>query len=478
MYSREDLILRTLGRPSLKFYLLLGAAGGLVAWFAYAWSFALRYGLITTGLGDWGSGGGVTWGMFIGAYIWWIGIAHGGIIISAAVRLFNLRSLMPAARLAELLTIAALSMAAMFIVLHLGRPDRMVVSIIRAFPRAVFSSPLAWDVLVITLYFTLTATYVLLTIRRDLYAIRGRIGNGAVSPGGHVQGPSAIRSHLDNEEAMAPRGHVRDHPTGRVRMPALLPLLHRVLLLGYRTEEDEKVERMVWWLALAVIILAPLFLHGGVIPWLFAIVPSMPGWYGGIQGPTFLTIALTSALSGVIVVAYIFRRVYGWEEIIPDSVFKSLTFFLIIFAILFLWLQVQVLVTGLYAAPSAVEEVTQAKVHTPAYWLAIGLVVVAIAYLGAQRLRPSLFNLHRTFVVAFFPLAATLIEKTLFVVEGLMEPRFAIYRAIPGTYWPSWIELSSIMGTVALVVLFFALIPKVIPVVEVKAEEDKREHDA
>lgn len=248
--------------------------------------------------------------------------------------------------------------------------------------------------------------------------------------------------------------------------------------MGYRPEEDEKVERMVWWLALAVIILAPLFLHGGVIPWLFAVIPSMPGWYGGIQGPTFLTIALTSALSGVIVVAYIFRRVYGWEEIIPDSVFQSLTFFLIIFAVLFLWLQVQVILPGSYAPPVGVEEVTQAKIHTPAYWLAIGLVVVAVAYLGAQRLRPSLFSLHRTFIVAFLPLAATLLEKTLFVVEGLMEPRFALYRAIPGVYRPSWVELSSIIGTIALVVIFFALIPKVIPVVEVKAEEDRREHHA
>jgi len=30
---------------------------------------------------------------------------------------------------------------------------------------------------------------------------------------------------------------------------------------------------MVWWLAAAVIIMAPLLLHGGVIPWLFALLP-------------------------------------------------------------------------------------------------------------------------------------------------------------------------------------------------------------
>ncbi|MBI4298109.1 MAG: polysulfide reductase NrfD [Chloroflexi bacterium] len=473
--SREALILKTLGRPSPKFFLLLAVAGGAVAWFAYAWSFMLRYGMITTGLADWGSAGGVTWGMFIGGYIWWIGIAHGGIIISAAVRLFNLRTFMPVARLAELLTLCALSMAALFIVLHLGRPDRMVVSIVRAFPRAIFSSPLAWDVLVITLYFTLTATYIALTVRQDLQAIRGGMGNEAAVGGGRARGGYFSRSRLGSSTV---RGYTGGQYAGRGQLPALPALVHRVLLTGYKPEESKKVERMVWWLALAVIILAPLFLHGGVIPWLFAILPSMPGWYGGLQGPTFLSIALTSALSGVIIIAYIFRRVYGWEDIIPDSVFKGLTFFLIIFAMLFLWLQIQGLVTGLYAAPVGVEAVTRAKVHSFSYWLAIGLVAVAVAYLGAQRLRPSLFSPHRTFVVAFLPLVATLLEKSLFVVEGIMEPRFSLYRAVPGAYKPSWIEVSAIVGTIGLVVMFFALVPKVIPVVEVTTDEDRREHNA
>lgn len=427
--AREALILRTLGRPSMKFYLLVAAAGGVLLWFLlYAWPFLLRYGLITTGEGDWGPGGATLWGLFIGAYIWWIGIAHGGIIISAAVKLFNMISLRPVARLAELLTIFSLSMAGLFIVLHVGRPERMVVSILRAFPWAVASSPLVWDVVVLTLYIVLTATYIMLTIRRDLYAIR--------------------------------RG-----------VPALVAPLHRLLLFGYRPEEDEKVGRMVWWLALCVMILAPLFLHGGVIPWLFAVVGSKPVWYGAVQGPMFLSIALTSALSGVIIVAYIFRRVYGWNELIPDAAFHRLTFFLIIVGMLFLWLQLQTLLTGLYAPPSMVEKITQAKVAMPAYWVAMGLVAVAIAYLGAQRIWPSLFSLHRTFVVAFFPLVANLMEKTLFVVEGTMKPEFAIFRAVPGFYWPSWIEVSAVLGTIALVVLLFTVAAKLIPVVEVKEEE-------
>lgn len=428
MKEQRALLLRSMGRPGPRFYLTLGASAGALLWFLYAWGFQLRYGLVTTGLGDWGSGGGVPWGVYIGSYIWWIGIAHGGIIVSAAVRLFRIRALRPVARLAELVTLIALSMAALFILFHLGRPDRVVRSIVVAYPWTVFSSPLVWDVTVITLYFVLTATYILLTVRRDLYRVRDAL-------------------------------------------PRPLTPLYRLLLVGYTPQEDEKVDRMAWWLAFAVILLAPLFLHGGVIPWLFAVLPSMPGWYGGIQGPTFLSIALTSALGAVLLVAYLCRRFYGWEEVIPDRVFRILGGGLAFFAMLFLWFQVQQVLTGVYAPPLEVERVWEKKLGTGAYWVSIGLVASAVLYLGAQVIWPSLFRVGRTVVVGLFPLLGTLIEKVLFVVEGLMEPRFGLYRAVPGLYWPSWIEVSALLASVALAVALFVLITKVIPVVEIHETE-------
>lgn len=38
-----------------------------------------------------------------------------------------------------------------------------------------------------------------------------------------------------------------------------------------------------------------------------------------------------------------------------------------------------------------------------------------------------------------------MIEKTLFVVEGLMYPVFRLYEGVPGSYTPSWVELSSLI---------------------------------
>jgi molybdopterin-containing oxidoreductase family membrane subunit len=221
--------------------------------------------------------------------------------------------------------------------------------------------------------------------------------------------------------------------------------------------------------------MAPLLLHGGVIPWLFALLPSMAGWHGGVQGPSFLSIALTSAVSGIVIIAASFRRAYGWQDLIPDEVFRGLAKWLGFFSLIFLWLQLQQVITGIFAAPTTLQHATEVKITTPVYWVAIGLVAAGLLYIFASALRPSLFSIPRLVAVSVAVLAGTLVEKTLFVVEGLQHAHFALYDGVPGAYVPSPVELSSVLGTVGIVVLFFLAVSKVIPVVELHAIE--AEHD-
>ena len=426
--SRAD-ILKPLRRTTRSYYLLLAAVVVAIVIFLVAYGFQLQRGMVVTGLGDWGSGGGVTWGLYIGAFIWWVGIAHGGIILSAAVRLFGMKRYRPVARMAELLTIFALTAAGIYIVLHVGRPDRIVVSVLLNYPETVLSSPLVWDVTVITLYFVLTATYLGLTLRSDIMQLRSEL-------------------------------------------PDRFEPLYRIITVGYTEAEDEIVERMVWWLAVGLIVLAPLLLHGGVIPWLFALVPSMPGWFGAVQGPQFLTIALTSAIGGVIVITYVFRKVYDWGHILTDDVVRGLTLWLGLFGVLFTWLQLQQVITGVFSAPLDLSQVTYAMLTHSAYIYALGVMVLVLAYIFAQAIEPSNFTLERSVIASVAVLSATLAEKVLFVVEGMMYPSFDLYAAAPGEYFPSLIELASVLGTIGIVTLLFMLVIKVIPVIELHAIED------
>jgi Ni/Fe-hydrogenase subunit HybB-like protein len=229
---------------------------------------------------------------------------------------------------------------------------------------------------------------------------------------------------------------------------------------------------MVWWLAFAIIIMAPLLLHGGVIPWLFALLPSMAGWAGGVQGPSFLSIALTSAVAGIIVISAAFRYAYGWEELIPDEIFSGLAKWLGFFSLMFLWLQLQQVITGIFAAPTTLQHATEVKLATPVYWVAIGLVAVTLLYIFASALRPSLFDIRVMVVMSLGVLAGTLVEKTLFVVEGLQHAHFQLYEGVPGPYVPSIVELSAVASTVGIVAVFFLSVSKIIPVVELHAIED------
>ncbi len=433
--EREDLV-RPLKKPSKEYFILGALSTVAVAIFAVGYILQLYHGMEVTNLSDWGSGGGVTWGLYIGTFIWWVGIAHGGIIISAAVRLLKIEKYEPVARIAELLTIGALSMAGLMIIVHLGRPDRVVWSVVLAYPTTVHTSPLAWDLTVITLYFVLTATYLSLTLRSDVYKMRDQL-------------------------------------------PDILDPLYSLILFRYDPDEDPVVERMAWWLALAIIILAPLLLHGGVIPWLFALTASTPGWFGGLTAPQFLSAALTSAMGGVIVIAYAFRKAYeNWENVIPDEVIWGLGWWMGIFSLIFVWLQLQRGLTGSYLAPNEVMEPTMTMLTSPIYWTAMLMLIIPLAYVAFQHFGVISFSTPGMVVAAIAVILGVLVEKTFFTIEGLMYPATMLYENTPGNYIPTWIEMSSVLGTTGLIVLFWLSISKIIPIVELQAIEHHDEHES
>jgi len=291
-----------------------------------------------------------------------------------------------------------------------------------------------WDVTVITLYFVMTATYLALTLRYDIVRLRHK-------------------------------------------MPKYFAPIYAALTVGYTKKEDQIIERMVWWLALGIIVLAPLLLHGGVIPWLFALLPSMPGWQGAVQGPTFLSIALMSAIAGVIIISYALRWAYDWGHVLTDDMFRGLTAWLGLFSLLFMWLQLQQVITGIFAAPKDLEKLMGAKITALPYQVAITLIIITLAYIFAQAVDKRVFTLRRSLAVSFLVLIGTLTEKVLFVFEGIEYPTFSLYHAVPGHYTPSIIEMLSVAGTVSLLTIFFLVIVKLVPVVELHAVEDHGDHD-
>jgi molybdopterin-containing oxidoreductase family membrane subunit len=171
-------------------------------------------------------------------------------------------------------------------------------------------------------------------------------------------------------------------------------------------------------------------------------------------------------------VAYIFRRVYDWEDVLPDEIFHGLGWWMGLFGLLWLWFQLQKLITGAYAPTRDVEPVVNTMLHSNVYWLAVGLVAVPLAYVAFQHFGILDFSVRGTVIAGVGVILGVLIDKTLFVVEGLIYASTRLYENVPGAYVPTPIEMASLLGTVSMIVLFFLGISKLVPIVELKAVKE------
>jgi len=109
-------ILRTLSRPPRSYYLIVGALFLGILWAGIVW-----YYQIVTGLGVTGLLHPTMWVLYLVNFVFWVGIAHSGTLISAILYLFRAKWRTPIARSSEAMTIFAVMIAGLFPLVHLGR---------------------------------------------------------------------------------------------------------------------------------------------------------------------------------------------------------------------------------------------------------------------------------------------------------------------------------------------------------------------
>ena len=417
---------RDLLRPMLStgraFYIFAIALLILIGWFGYVWYIQLTQGLGVTAMR---TPVGATWGGYIANFVFFVGIAHGGIAIAAAIRLLKLKGYTPIARMGEVLTVISLGMAGLSIMIDMGRPDR-VFNMILYWPERVGASPLSWDVTVIILYFTLSISYLWLTMRRDLARYLSRFPQFA--------------------------------------------FIYRFLLVGYNPDEKEGIDRMTWWLSVAIVFLI-VMLSGGVVPWIFGLLSGRPGWFSAIAGPYFLTAAIASAIAAVIAVAFLLRKIFRWEEYIKNEIFKGLGTFLGILTLFYTYFIFAEQLTMRFAPPVSefrISEMLLQGEFAPIFWpMAIFGFFIPAHILIIQGLHPKWFSVARTFWAAVLIVVAFWVKRFLIVVPSLLRSLLPFPQ---GSYTPNWIEWSIIAGIFALAVLFFILFLKVFPIVEPNEE--------
>src|SRR5260370_445046 len=118
--------------------------------------------LLVRGVGIWGVDVPVMWGFAIVNFVWWIGIGHAGTLISAILLLLKQDWRTSINRFAEAMTLFAVACAALFPLLHLGRP--WVFYWLIPYPNTMvlwpqFRSPPVWDVFAFGTSFTVSLLF-------------------------------------------------------------------------------------------------------------------------------------------------------------------------------------------------------------------------------------------------------------------------------------------------------------------------------
>lgn len=123
-----------------------------------AWIFQLMGGLGVTGMNN-----ATSWGLYISMFMLFVGLSAGGLIVASSAHVFDIEPFKKVAIPAVICSIVCISAAGMFVLIDLGGLYR----IWRIFVGPNFTSPLLWDICVIT-------TYLAINILDLYFLVKGR----------------------------------------------------------------------------------------------------------------------------------------------------------------------------------------------------------------------------------------------------------------------------------------------------------------
>jgi molybdopterin-containing oxidoreductase family membrane subunit len=387
----------------------------VIGWGVYAYSRQLQDGLIVTGMRD-----RISWGLYITTFVFFIGISHAGTLISAILRVSQARWRTPITRMAEFITLVSLICGALFVIIDLGRPDR-VLNVIRY---GRWQSPIIWDVLAITTYITASTAYLFLPMIPDLALFRDRLA-------GRVSG---WRMWLYNVLSVRWRG---------------TPSQWRSMAAAITT-------------AMILIIPIAVSVHT-VVSWIFAMTLREP-WNSTIFGAFFVAGAIFSGVAMLIVVMAILRKVYHLEEYITEKHFVYLGYLLATFSLIMVYGNISEFLTTGYKMSEGTEfHFRQLFLGEFAgfYWFYLlgGLVLP-----GLLILIPWTRNIWGVVTASVLVVAAMWVERYFIVVSGFRVP---LMPYEPSAYAPTWVELSVMAAGFALFALLITLFVKIFPIIAV-----------
>jgi molybdopterin-containing oxidoreductase family membrane subunit len=390
----------------------------------YAFITQVTKGHIVTGMRD-----NVVWGIYIVNFIFFMGMSYSGAIISGTLQLFRTEWRKPIIRMAEYLAIISLLIGPGYILLCIGRLDRLPY--LALFGR--IQSPITWDVIAISTDIFGCLIFLYLSILRDIASMR------------------------DFSE---------------LNVPAWRKKTYSILALGYSgTPEQEKILRRATDIMATMVIAIAIIVYS-VLAWIFS-VTLQPGWHSTIFGPYFVIAAVYSGTGVLIIAMWVFRKVYHLEQHITRKHFISMGVLMVVLAALFGYFTFSDYLTKWYGSEKNDERLIRI-LFSQYYWSFIFSnyigVLVPLIVIGIPRLR----TIRNITLSAFIVVVALWFNRYLIVIPTLESPYLPIQDSRPEwvNYSGTWVEYSLMAAGVALFCLLFTLASKFVPVMNVSEISD------
>ena len=409
------------GKANKYWWILFSLSLGLFLWGMLSIAYT-----IGTGIGVWGLNKTVGWAWDITNFVWWIGIGHAGTLISAVLLLFRQKWRMSINRSAEAMTIFAVVQAALFPLIHMGRPwlAYYVFPIPNQFGSLWmnFNSPLIWDVFAISTYFSVSVVFWYIGLIPDFAMIRDRM-SATISP--------------------------------------MKKKLYSLLSFGWsgKAKHWQRFEEV------------PLVLAGLATPLVFSVhsIVSMdfatsivPGWHTTIFPPYFVLGALFSGFAMVETLLLIMRKVVSLDAYITIKHIEYMNVIIILTGSLVGTAYMTELFMSWYSGVEF-EQYAFLNRATGPYWWAYAIMMTC------NVLTPQLYWIKsiRTSFVATFVIS-------IFINIGMWFERFVIIVTslhrdyLPSTWTmfsPTFIDIGIFLGTIGFFFTLFLLYSRTFPVI-------------
>lgn len=366
----------------------------------------------------------VVWGVYIINFIFFVGISYSGAFISGILHFFDTPWKNAVSRIVEIITVLSLIIGPIFILLCIGRLDRLHYLFL--YPR--IQSPITWDIIAIMTDLIGCFIYLYLTFIPDFAILR------------------------DDE---------------KLQVAPWRKKLYRFLAMNYQDTPEQKAILKKITRAMSAMIIAMAIVAYTVLAWIFSLT-LQPGWNSSIFAPYFIIAGLYSGVGVIIICMYAVRRFFKLEHYIRKVHFIGAGIILLVLALLYGYFTFSEYFPRWFSHKKN-DMLLLDTLFSDYFWRFIFAnyigVLVPVIILFFKRFRT--INL-----ITFAGVIAVLglwFNRYLIVIPTLETPYLPIQDTRPEYihYSATWIEWALSAAGVAAFCLFFTLLIRFVPIIPV-----------